>query len=69
MSRARKFTRVEIMDAARAASEHGLDVKLCPTGEIVFMHNPKTEHRSSPTPDEAFEEWLNGRKARGLAKD
>lgn len=67
MSRARSFTKAEIMDAARAAAETGLCAKLCPTGEIIFTHGAKNDNLPLPTPEDVLEDWLNGRKARGAA--
>lgn len=67
MSRARNFTKAEIMDAARAAAENGLDAKLCPTGEIIFTRNARNDNLPTPTPEDALEGWLRGRKARGPA--
>ena len=67
MSRARSFTKTEIMDAARAAAETGLCAKLCPTGEIIFTRDAQADNLPSPTPEDALEGWLRGRKASGLA--
>src|SRR6476659_5371983 len=41
MSRARTFTKAEILDAARAASETGLHLRMHPSGEIEFTHESK----------------------------
>lgn len=67
MSRARIFTRAEILDAARAAAETGLRARLLPTGEIEF--NPIATQREATvgTPEAALEGWLNGSKAGGRA--
>lgn len=67
MSRPRRFTRREIMDAARAAAETGLAARLYPTGEIVFTRDSKNDNLPDPTPEDALEGWLRGRKARGIA--
>lgn len=67
MSRARSFTRTEIMDAARAAAENGLCVRLSPDGEIEFTHEARKRHTQKPTPEEALEGWLNGREIGGRA--
>jgi len=66
MSRARTFTRAEIMDAARAAAETGLRARLRPTGEIEFTTDA-ADRETIPTPESALEGWLNGREARGRA--
>lgn len=67
MSRARNFTKAEIMDAARAAAESGMDAKLCPTGEIIFTRNARNDNLPDPTPEDVLEGWLRGRKTRGPA--
>jgi hypothetical protein len=67
MSRARNFTKAEIMDAARAAAETGMQARLCPTGEIIFTQDGKNDNLADPTPEDALEDWLRGRKARGIA--
>lgn len=67
MSRARNFTKAEIMDAARAAAETGLDAKLSPTGEITFTRGDRNDNLPDPTPEDVLEGWLRGRKARGPA--
>lgn len=67
MSRARNFSKAEIMDAARAAAETGLKARLCPTGEIIFTRDAKSDNIEAPTPEDALEGWLRGRKARGIA--
>jgi hypothetical protein len=67
MSRARNFTKAEIMDAARAAAETGMQARLCPTGEIIFTQDGKNDNLAGPTPEDALEDWLRGRKARGIA--
>lgn len=66
MTRARIFTKGEIMDAARAAAETGLRVRLHKTGEIEFG-NELPDRDTVPTPESALEGWLNGREARGRA--
>lgn len=64
MSRTRRFTKAEIMDAARAAAETGLSAVLRPTGEIEFTS--AAANRNEPGSAEALlEGWLNGRKAGG----
>ncbi len=68
MSRARSFTKAEIMDAARAAAETGLCAKLCPTGEIIFTKDAGNDNLVPPTPEDVLEGWLNGRKVRGFAR-
>ena len=67
MSRARAFSKAEIMDAARAAAETGLSAKLFPTGEIVFTRDARNDNVPSQTPEDVLEGWLRGRKTRGLA--
>lgn len=67
MTKPRLFTRREIMDAAHAAAEHGIDAKLCPSGEIVFTRNARNDNLPDPTPEDVLEEWLRGRKTRGPA--
>lgn len=67
MTKPRSFTRREIMDAARAAAEHGIDAKLCPSGEIIFTRGARNDNLLAPTPEDALEGWLRGRKARGPA--
>lgn len=61
MSRTRIFSKAEIMDAAKAAAETGLTVRLCPNGEMIFTHETAT---SSPAQKQsALEAWKNTRKA------
>ena len=67
MSRARTFTKAEIMDAARAAAETGLCASLTPDGKIEFTHEERKRKVGAPTPEEALEGWLNGREAGGRA--
>lgn len=67
MTRARRFSKAEIMDAARAAAECGMAAKLCPSGEIIFTRDARTDNLAAPTPEDALEGWLRGRKARGPA--
>lgn len=67
MSRARRFTKAEIRDAALAAAETGLCARLCPTGEIEFTHDAPRRASSVPTPEDLLEGWKNGREARGRA--
>jgi hypothetical protein len=69
VSRARTFTKREIMDAARAAAENGLCARLCPTGEIEFTHDiPRRKMQPATiSPEAALEGWLNGSEARGRA--
>jgi hypothetical protein len=67
MSRARTFTRTEIMDAARAAAETGLSACLHPSGEIEFTHEVMKRKKLVPTPEDALEGWLNEGKARRRA--
>lgn len=62
MSRARTFTRGEILDAARAAAENGLSARLLPSGEIVFNDNPAPREQATQSPEAALEAWLNGSK-------
>lgn len=64
MSRARSFTRSEIMDAARAAAETGLCATLKPSGEIAFTHGQRNDNVSIQTPEGILEDWLNGNKTR-----
>lgn len=63
MSRARTFTKGEILDAARAAAETGLSARLLPSGEIVFNDNATPREQAVQTPEAALEAWLNGNKA------
>ena len=67
MSRPRTFTKAEIRDAASAAAETGLCVRLHPEGEIEFTHEPQKRKVVQKTPEMALEEWLNGDQAGGRA--
>jgi hypothetical protein len=58
MSRPRRFTKAEIMDAARAAAETGLSARLSPSGEIEFFHEGENRISLQPTPESALEVWL-----------
>jgi hypothetical protein len=62
MSRARNFSKAEIMDAARAAAETGLSVRLLPTGEMEFHHGATRRGPEKETPEEALKRWQDGRK-------
>lgn len=62
MSRARTFTKAEILDAARAASETGLHLRMHPSGEIEFTHESKRRSVTAPkasTPEDALRGWLD----------
>lgn len=63
MSRARSFTKGEILDAARAAAETGLSARLLPSGEIEFNHSANQREPAVQTPEAALEAWLNDNKA------
>jgi hypothetical protein len=63
MSRPRRFSKAEIMDAARAAAETGLDVRLTPQGEIVFEHH-RQRRKEDPTPEELLAGWLQSRQSK-----
>ncbi|KEY05501.1 hypothetical protein IL59_0203370 [Brucella suis bv. 4 str. 40] len=69
MSRVRTFSKAEIMDAARAAAETGMNARLRKSGEIEFLHtiqnNEKNEEGDSP--DSALERWLNEGRTRRRA--
>ena len=67
MSRARSFTRREIMDAARAAAENGLIATLCPTGEIIFTQEETRRMVPGHSPEDLLEGWLNENKPRRRA--
>lgn len=67
MSRARTFTKTEIMDAARASVETGAFIRLLPSGEIEFTPEPRKRKNAAPTPEDLLEGWLNGREAGGRA--
>jgi hypothetical protein len=67
MSRQRTFTKAEIRDAALAAAESGLCVRLHPEGGIEFTHEPTRRQSVKRTPEMALEEWLNGDQAGGRA--
>lgn len=60
-SKARKFTKNELMMAAQAASEHGLDVHLCVTGEIIFKQ-PQTAEGSDKKKEFDWETFEIGGK-------
>jgi hypothetical protein len=62
MSRARTFSKAEIRDAAKAAAESGLSVRLLPTGEMEFNQSASRREHAKPTPEEALEAWLNDNK-------
>ncbi|MEO3387370.1 hypothetical protein [Mesorhizobium sp. CAU 1741] len=56
------------MDAARAAAETGLRSILRPGGEIIFTRDTSEKSKPhTPTPEEVFEEWMDGRKVGGRA--
>lgn len=63
MNRPRRFSKAEIMNAARAAAESGLDVRLTPEGEIVFEHHRRRK-KEEPTPEELLEGWLQSRQSK-----
>lgn len=68
MSRARTYTRSEIVDAAAAAAMHNVRVVMHPTGEIEFA--PKSfaaVDREDDKAEKAWRDWEDGRKARGRA--
>ena len=67
MSRARIFTKAEIMDAAKAAAETGLCARLHPSGEIEFTHEARKRETPFPTPEDALKGWLGEGEARGRA--
>lgn len=67
MTKPRSFTRREIMDAARAAAENGLNASLCPTGEIVFTQEDLRRNVQAQTPEDLLEGWLNDNSARRRA--
>lgn len=58
MGRRRVFTMGEIMDAARAAAETGMNARLLPDGIIEFQHHtPKRDK----TPEDYLEEYIQSR--------
>lgn len=59
MTRARRFSRAEIMDAARAAAETGLSARLSPSGEIEFFHQPPKRDSVPASPEALLEGWLS----------
>lgn len=67
MSRARTFTKAELLDAARAAAETGLSARLHPSGEIEFTHDTRKRNMPPSRPEDALEGWINGSKASGRA--
>lgn len=67
MTKPRSFTRREIMDAARAAAENGLNARLCPTGEIVFTQEDLRRNVQAQTPEDLLDGWLNDNSARRRA--
>lgn len=67
MSKARTFTRTEIMDAARAAAENGMSVRLLAHGEIEFTPATARSKNAAPTPESMLEGWLNESETRGRA--
>lgn len=58
MSKARTFTRNEIMDAARAAAETGLTVKLYPGKVMEFSQPAPPKVKEEPTPEMLLERWI-----------
>ncbi|VVT32905.1 hypothetical protein RHIZ404_230653 [Rhizobium sp. EC-SD404] len=58
MSKARTFTRTEIMDAARAAAETGLTVRLYPDKVMEFSQPALRKAKEEPTPEELLERWI-----------
>ena len=67
MTKARTFSRTEIMDAVRAASENGMTVRMYSHGEIEFTPETRKRKNAAPTPEDLLEGWLNGREASGRA--
>lgn len=59
MTRPRRFSKAEIRDAALAAAECGLSVRLSPNGEIEFFHPARNHDSVAHTPEAALEGWLN----------
>ncbi len=58
MGRRRTFTKGEIMDAAKAAAETGLYVRLLPDGVMEFRHEPG---KRGETPEEYLQERRQSR--------
>lgn len=67
MTKPRRFSKAEIMDAARAAAETGMSARLYPSGEIVFIRDYDNRFAPDDTPEAALEGWLNGGKSGGRA--
>lgn len=67
MSRARTYTKSEIADAAAAAALHNVRVVMHPSGEIEFAPKSFAVKKEEDSGDKAWEDWENGRKARGRA--
>lgn len=68
MSRARTFSKAEIMDAARAA-ETGMSARLLKSGDIEFLHGITNNdtNEESDSPDNALARWMNESKSRRSA--
>ncbi|MEM8540175.1 MAG: hypothetical protein AAGF25_04395 [Pseudomonadota bacterium] len=65
MSRPRRFLKCEIVDAARAAAEYNMEVRLMPNGEMRFIpasdqtpKNQSIEQERQSEADEALSEWM-----------
>ncbi len=68
MSKARTFSKAEIMDAARAAAETGMCARLRKTGEIEFLHTiQNNEKQEDDSAESALERWVNEGRARRRA--
>ncbi|WP_099864696.1 hypothetical protein [Pararhizobium haloflavum] len=67
MARRRTFSKAEIMDVARAASESGMRAKLHPTGEIEFIELRSAKPAETNSPEDILEAWKHGRQTRGRA--
>ena len=69
MTRARTFSKAEIMDAARAAAETGMSAILRPTGDIEFLHTiiSLEQVKEAATADGALDRWMNEGRTRRRA--
>lgn len=70
MTRALRFTRSEIANAALVAKEHGVSVKLDRDGSILFIPDNHNRSGLDERPDEvgsSLRDWRNrhGNKAHG----
>ncbi|MDR6431976.1 hypothetical protein [Brucella pseudogrignonensis] len=69
MARARTFSKAEIMDAARAAADTGMNARLLKSGDIEFLHGITNNdtNEESDSPENALARWMNEGQSRRRA--